>query len=50
MDDGNLVMIDEAPIPQQKVVEFVTHPSAGGISIFIGRKRRSIKRLPHICA
>ena len=37
VEEGNLTVISAEPIPQQKVMEFVTHPSAGGIAIFIGK-------------
>ena len=34
--EDDLVMISAGTISQQMVVDFVTHPSAGGIAIFIG--------------
>ena len=32
----DLVSLDSTPISQERVTSFVTDPSAGGISIFIG--------------
>ena len=36
-EEVDLVEISAEPISQQKVVEFVTDPSAGGIAVFIGQ-------------
>ena len=36
MMDDDLVVISPDVISQQKVVDFVTHSSAGGIATFIG--------------
>ena len=37
VEEGNLTVISAEPLSQQKVMEFVTLPSAGGIAIFIGK-------------
>ena len=34
--EGNLVVINADPIIQQRLVDYVTHSSAGGIAVFIG--------------
>ena len=36
VEEENLVVISAETISQQRVIEFVTHPSAGGIAVFIG--------------
>ena len=35
----DLVELSAEIISQQKVIEFVTHPSAGGIAVFIGKQQ-----------
>ena len=35
-EETDLVTISSEPISQQKLLEFVTNPSAGGIAVFIG--------------
>ena len=38
VEEENLVVISAETISQQKVIEFVTHSSAGGIAVFIGEQ------------
>ena len=35
-NSNDLVRISAEPISQEEVTQYVTHPSAGGISIFLG--------------
>ena len=34
----DLIVISAEPISRNKVMDFIMHPSAGGISIFIGKQ------------
>ena len=35
-DKTDMVVITAEPISQEKVIDFVTNPTAGGIALFIG--------------